>query len=166
MTAWKPLLLVILALLSACGAPNLDRIRAVIDAEIQKGVAATRVQDIDTYMALIPEGSVVHNEVGSDVDRDQLRAHVLRDWAIIDTTMEINVVIDSLSVIGDSAQVYTSQRWERMMFRRDGVARDTVLTTQQHRESWRVTQDGWRSFVTEELGGTVTINGEPYSPPE
>ncbi len=52
------------------------------------------------------------------------------------------------------------------MFRPDGVTLDTVLTTQEHGETWRLTSAAWRNFMTIELGGTVFINGEPYSPQE
>ncbi len=53
-----------------------------------------------------------------------------------------------------------------MMFRPDGVTLDAVLTTQEHGETWCLTSAAWRNFMTIELGGTVFINGEPYSPQE
>lgn len=65
---------------------------------------------------------------------------------------------------GDTATVYTSQRWERLMLQRDGETTDNVVTTQKHRETWRKTPDGWRLYDVEELGGEVFINGEPYDP--
>jgi hypothetical protein len=99
------------------------------------------------------------------VPRAQQRANVLRDWSIIERTLAIDVKIDSLVVRGDSATVFTSQRWERMMYRRDGVTLDTVVTTQKHREAWSRTLQGWRNFRTHELGGTVMINGQLYNPP-
>lgn len=148
--------------LTACSMPDPASIRAEIEMVIEEGVEATRRQDIDTYMRLIPEASVIHDEAGSVVTRDRLRAKVLRDWSIIDQTLAISVALDSLSVDGDSAVVFTSQRWERLMFRPDGVTLDTVLTTQMHRESWRITPAGWRNFLTVELGGRIWINGEPY----
>lgn len=50
------------------------------------------------------------------------------------------------------------------MYQRDGVTLDTVVTTQTHREGWSLTPAGWRNQRTEELGGTVTINGQRYDP--
>jgi len=152
--------------LAACSQSAAEPVRHAINVEIQLGVEATREQDIDTYMALIPVESQVRDESGAIVTRDELRADVLRDWSIIDRTLAISVAIGSLTVDRDSAVVFTSQIWERMMFRPDGVTLDTVLTTQEHRESWRLTSAGWRNFMTIELGGTVGINGEPYCPPE
>lgn len=116
-------------------------------------------------MAQIPEQAVVYDEAGGLVPRNQQRANVLRDWSIIDRTLAIDVKIDSLVVRDDSATVFTSQRWERMMYRRDGVTLDTVVTTQKHLEAWSRTPLGWRNFQTHELGSTVIINGQLYSPP-
>jgi hypothetical protein len=140
-------------------------VEAAITREIARGVEATRTKDIDGYMAQIPEQTVIYDEAGGLVTRNQQRANVLRDWSIIDRTLAIDVKIDSLVARDDSARVFTSQRWARMMYRRDGVTLDTVVTTQKHREVWSRTPQGWRNFRTDELGGTVIINGQPYSPP-
>lgn len=139
-------------------------VRAAISAELAKSTEATRNEDIDAYMDQLPEGLVIHDEDGSVVSREQQRANILRDWAIIERTLELMVRVDSLALHTDSATVYTSQRWERLMYQRDGVTLDTVVTTPQHREAWALTPQGWRGFEVVELGGTVTINGEPYVP--
>ena len=148
-----------------------DSIRAAIQAAIDRGVEATRRQDIDAYMAELPEDLTIRNDSGRVVTRDELRADALRSWAIIPKTLAIAVSIDSVRLLppasgglGDSAHVWTAQRWERLMRRRDGVAVDTVLTTQAHRETWRRTARGWRQYVIEELGGQVWVNGKPYRP--
>ncbi|MGH7517100.1 MAG: hypothetical protein ACREOC_06480 [Gemmatimonadales bacterium] len=92
-----------------------------------------------------------------------VRAHALRDWAIIPATREIWMRIDSLGPIaGDTAVVHTDQRWDRLMLERDRVTRDTVVTTRKHREVWRRTPVGWRRARVQELGGAVTVNGKPY----
>jgi len=152
---------------AACNtsAANPADVEAAITTEIARGVEATRTKDIDAYMAQIPEQAVLYDEAGGVVPRTQQRANVLRDWSIIERTLAIDVTIDSLVVRGESATVFTSQRWERMMYRRDGVTLDTVVTTQKHREAWSRTPKGWRNFRTHELGGTVTINGQVYNPP-
>jgi len=51
------------------------------------------------------------------------------------------------------------------MYRRDGVTLDTVLTTQKHREQWRLLARQWQNHRVEELGETILINGTPYVPP-
>jgi hypothetical protein len=91
-----------------------------------------------------------------------LRQNILRDWSIIPRTLAIETKIDSLEVHGAGATVYTSQRWERQMFERDGKTVDTVVTTQKHRETWRKTQRGWMPYEIKELGGDVLVNGKPF----
>jgi ketosteroid isomerase-like protein len=137
--------------------------RRAIQAQITRSAEATRRKDIATYMDCIPDGWVVRDENGAVIGRDELRRNALRDWAIIVATTDIDVRIDSLQLVGDSAAtVYTFQRWERLMLERDGVKQDTVITTQRHREHWRRTPVGWRGYEVEELGGTVLVNGRPY----
>jgi ketosteroid isomerase-like protein len=152
-------------LVGACAGESDDALaRSEIEAAIARGVEATRVQDIDAYMALIPEDAVLYDDGGAVVTRDALRANALRDWSIIPRTLSISAVVDSIARTGDTAIVHTFQRWERLMLRRDGVTADTVLTTQGHREVWRKTRQGWFGYEVEELGGEVFINGERYQP--
>ncbi len=125
---------------------------------------ATRRQDIDAYMAPIPDGLTIQTEAGETVTRAQLRANALRDWAIIPATLRIVSVIDSVQLAGDSAIVFRWQYWDRLMLERDGRTRDTVITTQLHREVSRSTSKGWRAFREEELGGLILINGVRYRP--
>ncbi|MFN0181225.1 MAG: hypothetical protein ACKVZ0_20655 [Gemmatimonadales bacterium] len=162
-----PRSLALLACLASCApaAPTPEAVRAAIGAELARSTEATRAEDIDAYMDQMPVGAVIHDEGGAVITREQQRANILRDWAIIERTLAIEVVVDSLMLVtADSATVHTSQRWERLMYRRDGVTLDTVVTTQKHREAWAKTPRGWRAFEVEELGGTVTINGTPYRP--
>lgn len=157
------------AIHSLSGAP--DSIRAQIEAAIARGVEATRRQDIDAYMAEMPVDLQIRNDSGRMLTREELRADALRSWAIIPKTLAIAVAIDSLRLlapvtggVGDSAYVWTAQRWERLMLRRDQVTVDTVLTTQRHRETWRRTRVGWRQYYIEELGGQVWLNGKSFTP--
>ena len=138
-------------------------VRSEIEAQIALSIDATRRQDIDAFMAgFAPELAVVASD-GDQGSLADLRANTLRDWAIIPRTRDIWMRIDSLGPVGpDTAVVYTDQRWDRLMLERDGVTRDTVVTTQKHRELWRLTTAGWRRGRVTELGGTVVVNGKPY----
>lgn len=162
------LLCVLITVVTGCAGrdtPNADStVRSEIEKAISRSVEATRTQDIETYMAGIPGDLVIHDESGALITREQQRANTLRDWNIIPKTLAIEVTIDSLHVNGNTATVFTSQRWERLMFQRDGKKTDTVLTTQKHRESWRKTPKGWMAYDVEELGGEVFINEKPYQP--
>jgi hypothetical protein len=156
------------SLASACapdstGTDRPDQVRAQIEAQIARTVDATRRQDIDAYMATFTPDFEETADDGDQGKLADLRAHALRDWAIIPATRDIWARIDSLGpVAGDTVVVYTNQRWDRLMLERDGVTRDTVVTTQKHRELWRRTKSGWRLSRVKELGGTVMVNGKPY----
>ena len=138
--------------------------RTQIEAAIERSTEATRAQDIDAYMAEVPEDFAVRDESGALITREQLRDNVLRDWSVIPKTLAINVTIDSLAVSGGSATVFTSQRWERLMLHRDGTTTDTVLTTQKHKETWRRRHGSWFAYEIDELGGEVFLNGRRYQP--
>jgi hypothetical protein len=138
-------------------------IRELIKKNIDEGIEATRIKDIETYMQRLPEDLIIYDERGKTISRDQQKEFALRDWAIIDTTLNIKMEIDSIQFEKkDSIIVFTSQRWERLMFQRDGITLDTVLTTQRHREIWKKNANGWFGYEIEELGGSILINGKDY----
>jgi len=158
--------------LAACAHPpqaadscSANQVRADIDGVLAETGRAIREKDIDAYMALIPEESIIDETSGDRTDRAQLRANVLRDWTVIPETLALENTITSLTLSGcDEAVVMTDQRWERTMLRPDRSGTDVILTTQRHRETWRRTAAGWRAFEIEELGGEVFVNGERYAP--
>ncbi len=167
-----PLVLITSALIGACAPSDKansraasDDTRKLIEAEIARGVEATRNEDIEGYMHGIPEDYAIYDESGEVITREQMRANALRDWSVISRTLDLTITVDSLMKSSDSvASVFTSQRWERMMRRPDDSGEDTVLTTQQHKEIWRLTPAGWRNYEIDELGGAIFINGKPYRP--
>lgn len=166
------IVLALIALAAGCAANgaiaecDASGIRAAIDAEIQKGVQATIDEDIDAYMDGVPDDYRIVEDDGSITDKAALREHALRSWAIIDRTIDLSITLDSIDVAASctDATVMTSQRWERMMRRRDDSGSDTVLTTQKHEERWRLKDGRWYNYEIKELGGEIFINGEPYTP--
>ena len=140
-------------------------IKEQIKKEIEEGLKATRTKNIELYMSQLPNDLILIDENGKLISKEQQRENTLRDWAIIDTTLNIEMKIDSIRFLKkDSVIVFTSQSWERMMFQRDGIKTDTVLTTQKHRETWKRNDIGWFGYYIEELGGTILINGKEYNP--
>jgi hypothetical protein len=134
-----------------------------IQKELDDSVEATRAKDIDRYMQHIPtEMTVQTNQPGKTMSRDQLRRDVLRQWSIITDTVLIFNRIDQIDIHGDTATVWTSQRWERNMYERDGKTIDYIVSTQKHREEWRKVDGHWRGFTIQELEGEIFINGKPY----
>jgi hypothetical protein len=120
-------------------------VRALIDAEIQKGVRATIAKDIDAYMDGVPDDYRIVEPDGTAVDKAVLHDYALKSWAIIDKTNALSITIDSLEVEPNckEARAKTSQRWERVMRRRDNSGTDNVLTTQTHEERWRSSNGRW-----------------------
>lgn len=130
-------------------------VKRAIEAQIARSVQATRDKDIDALLSVQTEDFVLENDTAGDehgerVNQEQLRANLLRDWGIIVENRAIDIVVDSLAVHGDSAVVFTSQRYERMMLERDGVTRDHVVTTVTHREpgAGRPQDGGWPASVS------------------
>lgn len=143
------------------------KIRNDIQTELNEGIEATRTKNIELYMSQMPDDMQIHDESGEIISREKQREYALRDWAIIDTTLRILMNIDSIIYFSaDSVFIYTYQEWERIMFQRDGITTDTILTTQRHKETWRKTKNGWFGYEVQELGGKVYINGKEYNPNE
>lgn len=142
-----------------------EAVQALIESEIAAGIRATREEDIEAFMDGVPADYRIDDESGEVITREQLRANTLRNWAVISGTLDLTIVVDSLEVTNDSvATVWTSQRWERLMGRPDRPGEDTILTTQKHRETWKLTERRWLNYVIEELGGEIYVNGAPYRP--
>lgn len=140
-------------------------ISELIQKEIDTLILSVKTKDIDLYMRKMPKDFVIYNENGETISRQQQREFALRDWSIIDTTLSNFMVIDSIEFSSrDSLYVYTFQKWERIMYRQDGITTDTVLTTQKHKEHWKKKNQTWMGYDVVELGGKVYINGKEYDP--
>jgi ribosomal protein S19E (S16A) len=139
-----------------------ENVQRLIQAQIDRGLEGTRTKNIDLYMSVIPEGWSLLDEAGHTVTRDELRRGVLEQWAIIEKTISIAVNVERLTLNKNEATVWTSQRWERLMHERTGPALDNVVTTERHKEQWRLVNGKWWCFRVKELGGEVYVNGKPY----
>jgi hypothetical protein len=139
-------------------------VKALIQASLDRTSRATSSEDIDAYMAELPPDFSIVDESGEIITRDKQKEYVLRDWSVIEKTLDLTQVIESLEVNGETANVITSQRWERLMQRPDKSGTDTVLTTQRHRETWKFVNGRWYAYEIVELGGEIFVNGRPYSP--
>lgn len=164
------MLSILAAALAACPAPLADYdllsagVYQAIGDEIAHGLDATRDQDMDAYLATIPDDYYHIEEDGTRVDKAALEAMQREAWSIILRTNSIEQHITGfeLSCDGQSATVWTDQRWDRQMRGRDGTSEHNVVTTQRHRETWRLSGSRWVNADLEELGGTVIVDGEPY----
>lgn len=151
--------------LSGCKAKQTQtdlEIKSDIQKQLDKCVNAVATKDIGLYMDLIPEDFIIKDESGEIISREKQKEYTLRDWSIIDTTLNNQFVVDSVKTYGDIVIAYTSQKWERLMFRPDGIIKDTIITTQKHIETWKKTPRGWLNYNVQELGGKTFVNGREY----
>jgi hypothetical protein len=160
----------LLALMIAAATPIPDArlhhaVTQAIESEIEHGIDATIDQDIERYMETVPEDYRIVEDDGSITDRAELRRKQLQAWAIIPRTnaLAIDVTRVEVGCDGECATVWTDQRWDRQMLGRDGTSEHNVVTTQRHRERWEVRNSRWLQTNIEELGGTVTVDGQPYN---
>ena len=155
-----------LALLLAI--PDQPRLEAAvyqaIQDEIAFGITATKTKNIERYMETVPADYRIVEDDGTITDRDTLRAKQLQAWAIIPRTnaLEIDITGFRLGCDGDCATVWTDQRWDRQMLVRDGTSEHNVVTTQKHEERWELRGSRWINTAITELGGTVTVDGNPF----
>ena len=144
--------------------------RHAIEAQLARSNDATKREDIDAYLSVLAPDFQVENdsfgdEHGETLSRDEMRAAILRDWGIITEHRVVETKIDSLFARGDSAVVFTSQRYERLMLQRDGITVDTVFTSVTHQELWRRGPQDWLLARVRELAhGPILINGQIYDP--
>jgi len=143
---------------------EVNRVKALIQASLDRTSRATFAEDIDAYMAELPPDFSIADESGEVITRDKQKEYVLRDWSVIEKTLGLTQSIESLEVDGTTASVVTFQRWERLMQRPDKSGTDTILTTQRHRETWKFVGGRWYGYEIVELGGDIFVNGKRYIP--
>jgi hypothetical protein len=153
-------LLALMVLASAChgqgtetgarGEPTAQAVRRAIAMRYEHQAAAYARRDIDAFLDNLEPDFRGEPLRGPASDKATVAEAVRARMASVDSS-EIQVVIDSLSVRGDTAEVYNTQRFSRLVRGNDGVAR-RVVTTQRHFERWRRTPRGWRIFFLRELG--------------
>jgi ketosteroid isomerase-like protein len=131
--------------------------RAAIRSEIDKGVSALRREDIDAYLDQIAEENLPPDSSATVIALAKIRASILVQWGATQTR-RISVTLDSVDVLGDSAYVFSTLHWDRIL---DGMGgrKDTVITDLKHKEIWRNTRKGWRSVRVLSTEGTSSVNG-------
>lgn len=136
--------------------------REGIARQIALRVDAMRRKDVD---AMLRDAEVSWpGPDGTTMTRDQMRATIAREWANVERTVDLTVRIDSLRLAqSDSATVFTSQRWERIVVAGDG-SRHAVVTSASVEQAWTRSAGGWRgSGVARVLkvGPTLIDGGAP-----
>ena len=159
---------ILLSLAAAASLSAVPPLQAAVEEairdEIEFGIDATIDQDIGRYMETVPADYRIVEEDGTITDRDTLRARQVQAWAIIPRTNSLAIEVTRVEVgcEGACATVWTDQRWDRQMIGRDGSSEHNVVTTQRHVEGWEARDARWIQVSIDELGGTVTVDGQPY----
>jgi ketosteroid isomerase-like protein len=133
--------------------------RAAISAQVASGAAAARTKDIDAYMAQFPPEIELRGPNNDVMTREELRAQVLRAWESIRVTRALDAQVTSVILHRDSATVFLTQKWDRLVARPDGKTVDTVITESSRREVWRKTGGIWRSYEGINTQSRTTVNG-------
>jgi hypothetical protein len=125
--------------------------RAAIQAQLRRMENAARRGDAEGFVAA---DSVITLTTPDGRSGTRTRAELVQDqrqrWAQIVETKQIEYVADSLTVRGDTAIVYTRQRWERVVRDAQGQPH-TRLTQASHRETWIRRPRGWRTRAVQIL---------------
>jgi ketosteroid isomerase-like protein len=138
----------------ACGG---DPVRDAIEAEIEKGVNSVRNKDLSTYIDQIPDATLGNDSASIQRGRDAVREAMREEW-LATTTQNLSVDIESVKAGADTAIVESTMHWSRIIRRQEGA--DTVISRVKHRELWRLTPKGWRSFEVLWMSGEKTTNGK------
>ena len=116
---------------------------------------AYRRRDADAFLENLEPDFTAIPLRGQPMSKAQAAPAIRRRIETVESP-RITVVIDSLQVSGDTATVYNTQRFLRVVRDSAGVAYD-VSSTQLHVERWRRTPRGWRIFYLRELGGSQQL---------
>jgi ketosteroid isomerase-like protein len=130
-------------------------VRQLLEMRYAHQADAYRRRDADAFLENLEPDFTAIPLRGQPVSKAQATPAIRRRIETVESP-RITVVIDSLQVIGDTADVYNTQRFLRVTRDSAGMAYE-VTSTQQHFERWRRTARGWRIFYLRELGGSQQV---------
>jgi len=131
-----------------------------IEARIARANEATRAENLEEYMRIVPADLRIAQGDGSVITRDLVRDRTREIWARIESTSRLETTIESFSLKsgGDTAQVVLVERWDRVEV--DGAGtRYAVSSVTQRRETWRRRGTEWLRYASRELSREVTVDG-------
>jgi len=133
--------------------------RAAIQARIAERVEATIRKDAD---ALLRDAEPVWSAAdGRPIARSEMADILRREWATVERTIELTVRVDSLRLVhADSADVFTSQHWQRIL-RGEHGARHQVRTSAWMEQRWARRAGEWRGVGAPRVlrEGPVLVDG-------
>lgn len=152
-----------LALVAGCST-RADRVRTAIQAQIDKNLKARAERDSATFWSIFTPDYRYRAYDGQVVSReDAARGFMQSLNDEVDVRPDTKITIDSLSVQGDTAIVYTRQHYARSERAADSSVQELV-TNVTHRERWVHTGQGWRVQYLEEIDeGPFLLDGQPVN---
>ena len=131
-----------------------------IESRIARANEATRVENLDDYMVIVPADLRIVQPDGAVLTRDLVRDRTREIWSRIDGTSRLETTIDQFNLRsgGDTATVVLTERWDRIEIDRSG-GRHAVSSITQRREVWRRRGVSWLRYQAEELSREVTVDG-------
>ena len=152
-----------LALASGCS-NRADRARSSIQAQIDKNLKARAERDSATFWSIFTPDYRYRAYDGQVVTREEAASGFMQGLNDeVGIQPETRIVIDSLSVHGDTATVYTRQHYARSQRAADSTIQELV-TNVTHRERWVKTRRGWKVQYLEEIDeGPFLLDGQPVS---
>jgi ketosteroid isomerase-like protein len=165
MKTWFParLVLAFLVLLVAVGGckPNTDKIRAAIQAQINKNLAAQSAHDSTTFWSIYTDDYTYRSYDGQVYSRDDAARGFTESVSQMKISPETKTTVDSIQVEADTATVVASLHFVRTQMAADS-SQHNVVTDGRFREVWMKTEDGWKVNSIEELAGMTTlVDGTP-----
>jgi len=134
-------------------------VAAAINEVVAQGVHALKTKNVDEYLAQVPDEAIPIDSSFKGNQRDRVYNELKLLWSQI-YTEKLAIRVDSVIAHGDSATVVTTMFWDR--YEHYGPSRkDRLVTNATHREIWRKTKDGWRSFKLLSQTSSTTRNGVP-----
>ncbi|HEX5031037.1 MAG TPA: DUF4440 domain-containing protein [Candidatus Eisenbacteria bacterium] len=150
-----------LALATGCSS-RVDRARTAIQGQIDKNLKARAERDSATFWSIFTPDYRYRAYDGQVVSREEAARGFMQSLNDeVDVRPDTKITIDSLSVRGDTAIVYTRQHYARSERAADSSVQELV-TNVTHRERWVHTAQGWRVQYLEEIDeGPFLLDGQP-----
>ena len=150
-----------LALAAGCSS-RVDRARTAIQAQIDKNLKARAERDSATFWSIFTPDYRYRAYDGQVVSREEAASGFMQSLNDeVDVRPDTKITIDSLSVHGDTAIVYTRQHYARSERAADSSIQELV-TNVTHRERWVHTGAGWKVQYLEEIAeGPFLLDGQP-----
>ena len=152
-----------LALATGCST-RADRVRTAIQAQIDKNLRARAERDSATFWSIFTPDYRYRAYDGQVVSREEAAGGFMQSLNDeVDVRPDTKITIDSLSVHGDTAIVYTRQHYARSERATDSTVQELV-TNVTHRERWVRTGRAWKVQYLEEIAeGPFLLDGQPVN---